>query len=87
MDSTLEKVKGIVQYFHKSTVATEKLRGTLRQMGLPDLKLVMDCVTQWNCTFHMLKRILQLKDAVITTLALIKPSMETLSHEEWGRDH
>lgn len=52
-------------------------------MGLPDLKLIMDCVTRWNSIFHMLKRILQLKEAIIATLALVNPSMETLSHEEW----
>lgn len=33
---TQEKVKAIVEYFHRSTLAAEKLRATQRQMNLPE---------------------------------------------------
>lgn len=83
MEGTVEKVKAIVQHFHKSTVAAERLRGTLRQMQLPDLKLIMDCPTRWNSTLYMLKRFSHMKDAIVSTMALTNPSMATLSPNEW----
>ncbi|XP_062403782.1 E3 SUMO-protein ligase ZBED1-like [Sardina pilchardus] len=80
---TVEKVKHIVDHFHRSSLSAEKLRATLAQMGLPDLKLLQDCPTRWNSTFYMLKRFVRLKDAIITTLALVNSAMSTLTHEEW----
>ena len=43
----VEKVKHIVDHFHRSSLLAEKLRATLAQMGLPDLKLLQDCPTHW----------------------------------------
>lgn len=56
---TVDKVKAIVEYTHKSTVATEKLKATQNQLGLPELRLKQDCPTPWNSTYYMLKRILE----------------------------
>lgn len=83
MKPTVDKVKAIVEFFHRSTTATENLRSTQRQMGMPELKLKQDCVTRWNSTFHMLKRILDSKEAVISTLAVINAHVDALSQEEW----
>jgi hypothetical protein len=52
-------------------------------MGLPDLKVLQDCPTRWNSTFYMLKRFVKLRDAIITTLALVNPAVTTFTHEEW----
>ena len=79
---TLDKVKAIVEYVHKSTVATEKLRATQKQLGLPEARLKQDCPTRWNSTFHMIQSILQSKDAVITTLALTNQRLPT-TPDEW----
>nr|XP_029131993.1 zinc finger BED domain-containing protein 4-like [Labrus bergylta] len=65
---------------HKSTVASEKLKATQNQLGLPELRLKP---TRWNLTYYMLERILQNREAVITTLALTNPRLATLSPEEW----
>ncbi|KAI4900017.1 hypothetical protein NFI96_023279 [Prochilodus magdalenae] len=73
----------MVEFFHRSTAATEKLKSTQRQMGMPELKLKQECVTRWNSTFHMLKRILDSKDAVISTLAVISALVDPLCQEEW----
>ncbi|XP_062419889.1 zinc finger BED domain-containing protein 4-like [Pungitius pungitius] len=52
-------------------------------MGQEQLRLKQDVVTRWNSTFYMLKRILEVKDPVISTLALVNASLPTLSLEEW----
>ncbi|KAK7881406.1 hypothetical protein WMY93_029815 [Mugilogobius chulae] len=79
----VDKVKAIVEFFHRSTTATHKLKSTQQQMGIPELKLKQECITRWNSTFHMLKRILESKDAVISTLAVISAPVDPLSQEEW----
>lgn len=72
-----------MEFFHRSTTATEKLKSIQQQMGIPELKLKQDCVTRWNSTFHMLKWILGFKDAVISTLAVINAAVDPLSQDEW----
>nr|XP_055044282.1 zinc finger BED domain-containing protein 4-like [Misgurnus anguillicaudatus] len=83
IQNTLNKIKAIVEYMHRSTVAAEKLKATQQQMGLPELKLKQDCPTRWNSTFDMLQRFLANKDAIITTLALVNARLETLTQDEW----
>ncbi|KAK3854720.1 hypothetical protein Pcinc_038814 [Petrolisthes cinctipes] len=81
--STVDKVKGIVEFFHKSTTATQKLKNTQRQLGLPELRPIQDCITRWNSTLHMLKRVLDLREAIISTLALLNTPIELLYPHEW----
>ncbi|KAM4592402.1 E3 SUMO-protein ligase ZBED1-like [Odontesthes bonariensis] len=83
MKATVDKVKAIVEFFHRSTTATQKLKSTQRQMSMAELKLKQECVTRWNSTFHMIQRMLESKDAVIATLAVINASVVPLSQEEW----
>lgn len=80
---TVDKVRAIVEYVHKSTVASEKLKATQKQLGLPESCLKQDCPTRWNSTYYMLTRMLENRDAVITTLALTNPRLATLSPDEW----
>lgn len=42
---TVDKVKGMVEFFHKSSTATQKLKCTQRQMGMPELRPIQDCIT------------------------------------------
>ncbi|XP_060759792.1 zinc finger BED domain-containing protein 4-like [Neoarius graeffei] len=81
--TTVDKVKAIVEFFHRSTVAAERLKSTQHQMELPELRPKQECATRWNSTFCMLKRILETKDAIISTLALINAPGDALSQEEW----
>ncbi|KAL6463245.1 hypothetical protein MHYP_G00276360 [Metynnis hypsauchen] len=83
MKPTVDKVKAIVEFFHRSTAATQKLKSTQRQMSMVELKLKQECVTRWNSTFHMIQRTLESKDAVIATLAVINAPVVPLSKEEW----
>ncbi|KAL1276988.1 hypothetical protein QQF64_023661 [Cirrhinus molitorella] len=83
IQETVAKVKNVVEYFHRSTVATERLKATQKQMGLEELSLKQDVTTRWNSTYYMLKRFCQQKEAVIATLALVNPSLTTLTLDEW----
>ncbi|XP_075155117.1 E3 SUMO-protein ligase ZBED1-like [Haematobia irritans] len=46
------------------------------------MKLKQDVITRWNSTYEMLQRIYFMKDAVITTLSLIRPDL-SLSFQDW----
>jgi hypothetical protein len=80
---TVDKVKAVVEYFHRSTVGAEKLKSTQRKMGMPELRPKQDCPTRWNSTYHMLKRFLESKDAIISTLAIVNAPVDPVIQEEW----
>lgn len=53
---TREKVKSIVEYFKRSTVASEKLNQMQQQLGYtPNRSMIQDVVTRWNSTFLCFK--------------------------------
>lgn len=82
-ENLVGKVKSIVEYFKRSSSALQKLKEIQKQMDLPDLKLKQDVVTRWNSTYDMLHRILQIKEAVIATLAIKNKDLNTLSDLDW----
>lgn len=66
----------------RSCTAQTKLEATKKQMGIPSLKLKQECPTRWNSCFDMLDRILKIKDALISTLALIRSDL-SLQTSKW----
>jgi len=66
-----KKVKSIVEFFKRSTKSYIKLKQTQTQMGLPILKLIQDVATRWNSTYDMFQRCIDIKEPLISTLAII----------------
>lgn len=78
----INKVKAVVQFFKKSSQAKSKLTDMQKNMNLPQLKLKQDCPTRWNSTYDMLRRVFEIKDSLISTLALLRPDL-SLSPHDW----
>ncbi|XP_068130731.1 E3 SUMO-protein ligase ZBED1-like isoform X2 [Hyperolius riggenbachi] len=83
IQETVAKVKNVVENVHGSTIATEVLNAIQKQMGLEELRLKQDVVTRWNSTYYMLRRFYEQKEAIISTLTLVNPSLPTLTLDEW----
>jgi DNA-binding transcriptional regulator GbsR (MarR family) len=85
IDSTLSKIRRIVTFFKKSSHPAAKLKIMQEQMNIPVLKPKQDVCTRWNSTFEMLSRILEIKDAVVATLAIIdKEGINSLVPNKWN---
>lgn len=83
LNSVLSKVKAIVEFFKRSSSGLAKLKEIQQQMGLPDLKLKQDVVTRWNSTYDMLTRFFKLKEAIISSVAILGNNLQTLTPDEW----
>lgn len=77
------KCKRIVTYFRSSTVASDKLASVQKEHSQNVLKLIQEVPTRWNSLFLMMRRILQLKDVLLITLASLSlPDSPELTREE-----
>ena len=66
----IAKIKHIVSFFHKSTLASDKLRKLQNTLGLPEHKLIQQIETRWNSSFYMMERYIEQNEAVHTALCL-----------------
>ncbi|XP_076742690.1 E3 SUMO-protein ligase ZBED1-like [Maylandia zebra] len=69
----LGRVRRIASFFHRSTVASRKLKEKQKILNLPAHKLVTDGVTRWNSTLEMLERFLEQQPAI--SAALLSPEV------------
>ncbi|XP_045477878.1 E3 SUMO-protein ligase ZBED1-like [Harmonia axyridis] len=83
INEQLDKVKAIVQYFKHSSSSCIRLTAIQKQMNLPILELNQSVVTRWNSTYGMPDRLLKIKDAVVSALAIEKPRLNNLTLYEW----
>ncbi|KAL1246655.1 hypothetical protein QQF64_034430 [Cirrhinus molitorella] len=84
VQAILQKVKTVDEYFHRSTVASDKLKATQKTGGSRAVAVKkQDVATRWSSTYYMLERCTEIKDPIISTLALINASLPTSSPEEW----
>lgn len=83
MRTILVKVKTIVEFFKRSSQALAKLQNMQEQLGLSKLKLIQDVVTRWNSTYDMVERFCSMKDAIVSTVALLESNLAMLTPHEW----
>lgn len=85
MDNIIKKVKSIVEHFHRSSVATQKLILMQEQLrsGQKPLKLKMDVVTRWNSTLDMIERILFLQEPLEAALGALHHPVPNLLEADW----
>lgn len=69
----LGRVRRIASFFHRSTVASRKLKEKQKILNLPAHKLVTDGVTRWNSTLEMLECFLEQQPAI--SAALLSPEV------------
>ena len=64
----LARMRRVVAYFHRSTVATAILKEKQKRLQLPEHKLVMDVSTRWNSALDMISRYLEQQPAIYAAL-------------------
>ncbi|CAD7076906.1 unnamed protein product [Hermetia illucens] len=84
LEPTLEKIKKIVTFFKRSSLNNEKLLKFQINSGVSQPKrLIQDVSTRWNSTFYMLRRFIELEEAIRATIALVDRNLPVLTGEEW----
>jgi hypothetical protein len=66
----LSRMRKIVAFFHRSSVASAKLREQAQCLQLPSHKLLIDVPTRWNSAYDMVCRFLEMQCAVTTVLRM-----------------
>ncbi|CAG9571748.1 unnamed protein product [Danaus chrysippus] len=79
----IDNIKKIVAHFKRSTVSSERLAKYQIQQNLQPKRLIQQVETRWNSVFYMIERIVELQDAVRSTLALVDRNLPLLSSEDW----
>lgn len=77
-----QKVKLIVDFFRRSSQAAEKLKQMQKQLELPQLKIKQDVVTRWNSTYDMFRRILDIKEPLMSVIAVHYQNIDNLTNSD-----
>ena len=78
----LTKCKEIVRFFKSSTVGTELLKKEQRATKTPEYKLIQQVPTRWNSSYYMVKRILEIVDALNQALIKLRNAPPPLTVDE-----
>ena len=79
------KARAAVEHFRCNGIAGEMLRSVQQQMSLPERDLLLDSPgSRWTQTYRMLQRLAELREAVVSALALLVDNVpDLLSAPEW----
>ena len=78
------KIRKLMTFFRRSTLAANVLRKVLEQLELPVLKPIVDVVTRWNSTLDMIERYMKIRPAIVVALTnpTVKSQHEALNDRE-----
>lgn len=82
LQEILTKVKNTVRHFKQSCLAWNKLKKYQEQSGSNPRRLIQEVSTRWNSTYYMVKRCIDIKEALNS--AMINLSMESFTSYEWS---
>ncbi|XP_062576895.1 E3 SUMO-protein ligase ZBED1-like [Saccostrea cucullata] len=68
----LAKIRRIVVFFHKSSVAATTLVRNQKLLSLPNHKLKIDVCTRWNSAYDMIERFLEQQPAIFAAFQSLK---------------
>ncbi|KAJ8966354.1 hypothetical protein NQ317_017007 [Molorchus minor] len=77
-----QKIKKIVTFFKHSPQACGKLTAMQLQLGKTVLSLKQDCVTRWNSTFDMFNRVLEVKESLMSVIAINYPENLNINNND-----
>lgn len=83
-DEILKKCKALVTFYRMSTLANDKLREKQRQLNKPEAKLIQEVPTRWNSAYHMLQRIIDVKEELSLAITESERSPPGLSAYEYS---
>ena len=80
-----QKIKAIIEYFHRSTVAAEKFSSLQSQMNSnkTPLKLKNDVLTRWNSTYEIFEQIVNVQESLEAAFGILHNPVENFFIEEW----
>lgn len=84
VNETHVRAKSIVEFFKRSPQASAKLRSIENQMGCEELNVKQDMPIRWNSTYEMFERLIKIKEPIISTLAIVNYSKQTLTSDDWN---
>lgn len=64
----LGRIRRVVAFFRRSTIASYQLKIKQEQLQLPKHKLIIDVVTRWNSSYDMTERFLEQQPAICAAL-------------------
>lgn len=82
-EKLIDKIKKIVAHFKRSSLSSERLAKYQVQQNQQPKRLIQQVETGWNSTYYMIERMVELQDAVRSTLALVIKDLPHLSNEDW----
>lgn len=80
--SLLARCKQIATHFNHSITAQNELSDLQERLGLSKLAVVQECPTRWNSMFHMVERLIEIKDAIILYTSQ-HPNLPQLAPNDW----
>ncbi|MBA0642839.1 hypothetical protein Goklo_027177 [Gossypium klotzschianum] len=85
IEDVIDNVRESVKHIKASTVHLTMFSDIVKQIQLPNKRLILDCCTRWNATYVMLSCVLEFKDVFRRYAQRDASYKYLLSDEDWVR--